>query len=130
MSDEYPGEEPGTAAPTWAAVPTMPWSRVPEQRRDEQHPSGRGGPEQHAGEPWGEDPAGRRPQGRPYGDPRQQGDPRLADPRFAGDPRVDPRVDPPGRFLPGVESQASRGSDDCVPAPFSFKNPAPPCLSD
>ncbi|GAA3271110.1 hypothetical protein GCM10020218_013140 [Dactylosporangium vinaceum] len=38
MSDEYPGEEPGTAAPTWAAVPTVPWGRVPEQRRDEPDP--------------------------------------------------------------------------------------------
>ncbi|GAB3859547.1 hypothetical protein GCM10027610_099090 [Dactylosporangium cerinum] len=106
MSDEYPGEEPGTAAPTWAAVPTMPWTRVPEQRRDEQTPPGRGGPEhrsdQQGAEPWGDD-SGRRPPGRQHSDPRQQGDPRLsdprqgdprlADPRFAGDPR---RADPRG----------------------------------
>ncbi|WP_344506243.1 WG repeat-containing protein [Dactylosporangium maewongense] len=106
MSDEYPGEEPGTAAPTWAAAQTMPWTRVPEQRRDEQAPSGRGGPEhgpgQQGGEQWGDDPSGRRQQGRPYGDPRHPGDPRLTDPR-AGDPRgpVDEHGRPQPRWAQG-----------------------------
>jgi hypothetical protein len=60
VSDEYPGEEPGTAAPTWAAVPTMPWGqRGPEQRRDEPEPRRRGsrehGPDQGEYEQHGYD---------------------------------------------------------------------------
>jgi hypothetical protein len=33
VSDEYPVDDPGHAAPTWLALPTMPWTRVvPGQR--------------------------------------------------------------------------------------------------
>src|SRR6266498_2671881 len=28
VGDEHPVEEPGPAAPAWAALPTMPWTRV------------------------------------------------------------------------------------------------------
>jgi tetratricopeptide (TPR) repeat protein len=96
----------------------MPWSRVPEQRRDEQTPSGRGGPErrsdQQGTEPWGEEQAGRRPQGRQYGDPRQQGDPRFADPRQA-DPRgVDPRTGDPRGYGGPVDE---RGRPHGAPQP-------------
>ncbi|GIG72589.1 WG repeat-containing protein [Planosporangium flavigriseum] len=35
MSDVHPDEEPGTAAPTWASLPTMPWARTkPGNRRN------------------------------------------------------------------------------------------------
>jgi tetratricopeptide (TPR) repeat protein len=76
VSDEYPGEEPGTAAPTWAAVPTMPWGRVPEQRREE------AGPEQ-----WNDD-SGRRPRGQqpPQGQQGQQGHPQRPQQGHPGQP--------------------------------------------
>jgi tetratricopeptide (TPR) repeat protein len=64
VSEEYPVDEPGNAAPAWVVSPTAPWERVPDPRRD------------HRDRNRDEDddrPAGGRPRpqatGRTYGSP-------------------------------------------------------------
>ena len=97
MSDEYPGEEPGTAAPTWAAVPTMPWGRVPEQRRDEPDGGRSRGPQPPHGEqhPRQQTRSGQPPRGG-YEEPR--------DARESRESRPNPRQP----FGPRPESQGGR----------------------
>jgi tetratricopeptide (TPR) repeat protein len=121
VSDEYPVEEPGPAAPqppTWAVVPTMPWARVPDQRRGDEEPDDQHPPHQehrqqpgayrpdrpYYGQPGGYPQQPRyeqgRPPGRTYGTPR--GYPTHGDEptppggtRAVSSPPVSPAVGPP-----------------------------------
>src|SRR5262245_5016320 len=101
VGDEHPVEEPGSGAPAWAVLPTMPWTRVvPSHRHSDTGVSSPVAPAEDEVDETQQPPNGPRPGHAPR-DPRP-GPPRhgLLPPPGSPPPPPPPQQQPPAGLPP------------------------------